>query len=263
MARMFLRARVATISLTFLFAAAPALADPPLPPLLQGVTRIVTLGDSITQGGAKPGGYVWLLDRYLRDIYRSTPIEIVNAGISGHKATDMQARFARDVLAHSPQLVTINVGVNDVWHGFRDFEAGVDYLKGDRPNGVPLGIYREKVEAMITAAKAQNVKVVLLTPTPVHENPATPENVRLEAYVRAMHELGAKHRCTVVDLNAAVARVVGAYRKEAGPHRNVLTTDGVHMNAAGNQLMAWTILRGLGIPEIALAKAQNEGAVAR
>ena len=36
---------------------------------------------------------------------------------------------------------------------------------------------------------------------------------------------------------------------------NVVTTDGVHLNAAGNQLVAWTILRGLGVPEAALAGA--------
>ncbi len=49
-----------------------------------GVTRIVTLGDSITQGGGQPGGYVWLLDRYLNALYPATPITVVNAGISGH-----------------------------------------------------------------------------------------------------------------------------------------------------------------------------------
>ena len=63
--------------------AAPVAAQSPVPPLLSGVTRIVTLGDSITQGGGQPGGYVWLLDRYLNAAYPGTPITVVNAGISG------------------------------------------------------------------------------------------------------------------------------------------------------------------------------------
>jgi acyl-CoA thioesterase I len=90
------------LSCSFLFVlglAVPAAAQAPVPPLLAGVTRIVTLGDSITQGGGQPGGYVWLLDRYLNAVYPDTPITVVNAGISGQKAPDMQARFERDVLA--------------------------------------------------------------------------------------------------------------------------------------------------------------------
>lgn len=233
----------------------PVAAQVPLPAPLSGVTRIVTLGDSITRGGGQPGGYVWLLDRYLNTVYPATPIEIINVGISGQKATDMQARFERDVLAARPQMVTISVGVNDVWHSFRDFKERRDYPDGSLPNGVPLPVYIEKLDAMIVAAKAAGIRVVLLTPTPIHENPASPENARLASYVKAMTALGARHQSTVVDLNAAMTRAIAAHQREAGRRVNVMTTDGVHLNAAGNQLVAWAILRGLGVPEAALATA--------
>ena len=117
--------------------ASPVAAQAPCRLLLSGVTRIVTLGDSITQGGGQPGGYVWLLDRYLNAVYPRTPITVVNAGISGHKATDMQARFERDVLAAKPQLVTISVGVNDVWHSFRDFKRGATTPTAACPTACP------------------------------------------------------------------------------------------------------------------------------
>ena len=238
---------------------AHAAADPPLPPLLTGVHRIVTMGDSITQAGGQPGGYVTLLGQYLAAVYPSTPIEIVNAGISGHKATDMQARFDRDVIQAKPDLVTINVGVNDVWHAFRDFQAHKDYPDGSLPNGVPLPLYREKLEAMITAAEDAGIKVVLLTPTVIHENLSSPENQRLAGYIDAMKALGAAHHCPIVDLNAAFTKAIATYRDLAGPDRNLLTVDGVHMNPAGNQLMAWQILRGLGVPEADLEAAHLEG----
>jgi acyl-CoA thioesterase-1 len=258
-----MRSVLAVAAALFLVPASRVCADEPLPPLLQGVARIVTLGDSITQAGAEPGGYVWLMDRYLKAIYPSTPIEIVNAGISGHKSTDMQARFERDVLAAKPQLVTISVGVNDVWHAFRDFQTQQDHPDGDLPNGVPLPVYTEKLEAMIAAATTAGIKVVLVTPTPIHENPSTAENQRLRSYLAAMSELARKHGWVVVDVNGVMTDVIVAYRRAAGPHRNVLTTDGVHMNAAGNQLMAWQILRAMGVPEMALATAQIEGTVTR
>ncbi|MEG4507915.1 hypothetical protein QUA81_30320 [Microcoleus sp. F6_B4] len=59
--------------------------------------KIVTVGDSITEAGKYPGGYVWLLERYLNDLYPGQ-IAIVNAGISGNKSTDMQARFQKDAI---------------------------------------------------------------------------------------------------------------------------------------------------------------------
>ncbi len=252
--------RLVTFALVLLLApVARVAADPPLPPLLTGVHRIVTMGDSITQAGGRPGGYVTLLGEYLAAVYPSTPIEIVNAGISGHKATDMQARFDHDVIQARPDLVTINVGVNDVWHAFRDFQAHKDYPDGSLPNGVPLPLYREKLEAMITAAEDAGIKVVLLTPTVIHENLSSPENQRLAGYIDAMKVLGAAHHCPIVDLNAAFTTVIGAYRALAGPDRNLLTVDGVHMNPAGNQLMAWQILRGLGVPEADLEATQLEG----
>ena len=119
------------------------------PKLLKGVHRVVTMGDSITQGGEDPGGYVWLVRHYLKALYPSQRIEVLNAGISGHKSNDMLKRFQKDVIDKKPDLVTISVGVNDVWHGFYD-----NHPLGDGPRGVPLEDYRKNVEAMISLAQA-------------------------------------------------------------------------------------------------------------
>ncbi|HSF75140.1 MAG TPA: GDSL-type esterase/lipase family protein [Microcoleus sp.] len=89
-----------------------ATPPPEIQNLLAGRRKIVTVGDSITEAGKYPGGYVWLLQRYLNALYPDRQIEIVNAGISGNKATDMQARFQKDAINQKPDLVMINVGVN-------------------------------------------------------------------------------------------------------------------------------------------------------
>src|SRR5262249_55674742 len=117
--------------------------DPPR--ALQNVKTLVTLGDSITQGGGAPGGYVWLMQKYLDALYPQQDIKIVNAGISGHKSTDMAERFQKDVLDPRPQLISISVGVNDVWHGFYDFANRKPIPGGNGPNGIPLSLYRQKV----------------------------------------------------------------------------------------------------------------------
>jgi lysophospholipase L1-like esterase len=53
------------------------------------------------------------MERYLSALYPDRKIEIVNAGISGNKASDMQARFQKDAIDQKPDLVMINVGVNE------------------------------------------------------------------------------------------------------------------------------------------------------
>ena len=69
-----------------------------VPPALEGVHRIVMMGDSITQLGAEPKGYVTLVTKALAEQLPQQAITIVNAGISGQKSTEMHARFQKDVL---------------------------------------------------------------------------------------------------------------------------------------------------------------------
>ena len=90
-----------------------ATPPPEIQNLLAGKPKIVTVGDSITEAGKYPGGYVWLLEPYLSALDPDRKIEIVNAGISGNKAADMQARFQKDAIDQKPDLVMINVGVNE------------------------------------------------------------------------------------------------------------------------------------------------------
>jgi acyl-CoA thioesterase I len=225
-------------------------ASPPpeIQNVLAGKRRIVAIGDSITEAGKYPGGYVWLIERYLNSLYPDRKIEIINAGISGHKATDMQARFQTDVIDKKPDLVTINVGVNDVWHAFFDFQNLKLYPQGNLPTGVPLAEYREKVTQMVQAAKAAGIRVVLLSPTPIREVLDGPENRRLREYIATMREIALENKCLFIDLNAPFREVIGTFQKHAGKTLNLLAADGVHPNPSGYRIMAFTILRGLGVP---------------
>jgi acyl-CoA thioesterase I len=240
------RRTVLAAALSAVAFAAAAAADYPVPPLLKKVHRIVTLGDSITQGGGRPGGYVWLMDQYLQTIYSDHKIEIVNAGISGHKSSDMLARFQKDVLDKKPDLVTISVGINDVWHGFTS-----DHPAGYGPRRVPLPEYRKNVEAMLKAANEAGVKVVLFTTTIFEDQPDSPRNTRIAAYNDALRELAAQEGAILADQNAAFMAAWGQNRASGAK----LTSDQVHMAPAGDTLMAQTALLALGVPQKALDAA--------
>ena len=226
-----------------------ATPPPEIQNVLAGKRKIVIVGDSITEGGKYPGGYVWLLERYLSALYPAgKKIQIVNAGISGNKAADMQARFQKDAIDQKPDLVMINVGVNDVWHAFFDFPKNKFFPRGNLPTGVPLAEYRDKITQMVLAAKAAGIRVVLLSPTPLGEILDGPQNRRLEEYIAAMREIALQNQCLFIDLNGPCREVIGTYQKHAGKTLNLLAADGVHPNPSGYRIIAFTILRGLGVP---------------
>ncbi len=212
---------------------------------LSQVHRVVMMGDSITQIGAGPKGYVTLVNQSLNTLH---PIEVINVGIGGQKAPDMLARFQRDVLDMKPDLFTLSVGVNDVWHNFRDFQKNLRIPTGDTGRGVLLPEYLKDVESMVEQAKAAGIKVVLLSPTLVYEDLDCAENKRMETYVKAEEALAKKEGVGFINLFRMCKASVAEYQKSAGRRQLLLTVDGVHMNDAGNALMADAILKYLGVP---------------
>jgi lysophospholipase L1-like esterase len=168
----------------------------------------------------------------------------------------MAARFQRDVIAARPDIVTISVGVNDVWHAFYDFTAGKPILEGNGPNGVPIVTYRKKVDEMIRAAKSAGIRPILLSATMVYENFSGPENARIVEYNRSLQALARHHAISYVDLFGVFRKTILEYQKHAGTRVNLVTSDGVHLNPAGNQLMAYTILKALGVSDNSLADAR-------
>ncbi len=237
-------AGIAALSVQALSAAAP------LPDTLKGVHRIVTLGDSITQGGAHPGGYVWQIQEYLNVLYPKQKIQVVNAGISGHKSNDMLARFQRDVVDKKPDLITISVGINDVWHGFTP-----EHPAGYGPRRVPLPEFRQNVAAMLEAARKAHAKVVLFTTTIFEDQPNSIRNLRVAEYNDALRELAREYGAAVADQNAAF---MAAWEQNRSTGGGKLTADQVHMAPAGDTLMARTALLAFGIPAADLDRDQPE-----
>jgi len=75
-----------------------------------GSPVVVFLGDSITSGHRLPAAVAFphLLGQALG-------IPVVNAGISGDTTEGGLSRLERDVLAHHPRVVVVELGINDVF----------------------------------------------------------------------------------------------------------------------------------------------------
>jgi len=211
-------------------------------PRLKAGDRIVTLGDSITQAG----GYQALMQKVLARFYPDLGIEIVNAGIGGHKAPDMAARLQRDVIDKKPTIVTVSCGVNDVWHGFYN-----------PPRGVDLETYTHLMTQIVQQLKENtSAAIYLLTPTVIHENLQGPENLKLEAYCQATREIAQRESVHLVDLNAVFNLVLRSTQIGGAPEFHP-TSDGVHMKPAGNFLIAAAILQALEVPITQILEATD------
>lgn len=228
-----LRIAAAAALALFLLPAMRASADV----AIQSGQKLAFLGDSITAfGWGKPAGYVRLVVAGLAaNGVNVTPIP---AGVSGNTSRDMLARLQRDVINKKPDWMTLSCGVNDVWHG---------------ANGVTLDEYEKNIASIVSQCQDAGIKVMILTSTPIGEDLNNANNVKLADYNAYLRDLARQKGCPLADLNAAFAAV---YAKKTAKG-NAYTVDGVHMNPAGDFIMATGILRAFGVSDAGLQTAAD------
>lgn len=187
---------------------------------------IAFFGDSITQGGARPGGYCRLIAGAIEKQRPDLGVKIVYAGISGHKVPDLQKRLDRDVLKKNPTIVFIYIGINDVWHSVRG--------RGTSKEQFDAGL-RELIKK-ITATGA---KIVLCTPSTIGEKTdgSNKLDAMLEEYSTISRKVAADTGSTLCDLRKAFLSHLKKHNPD-NKSRGILTGDGVHLNKAGNQFVA-------------------------
>ncbi len=194
---------------------------------------VAFMGDSITQqGDTSPAGYVNLVMKGLE--VAGVKAKKVPAGVSGNKSNNMLARLDRAVIARKPQWMTFSCGVNDVWHGDK---------------GVPLEEYKENVTKIFDKCAASGVKVIVLTATMIGEDPANPNNRKLAAYNEWLRAEAKKRNLPMADLNADMQAMLAEIRKTDKSRGFKITRDGVHMAYRGNCMMAWGVLKAMGVDE--------------
>ena len=213
--------------------ASPVLAAEGDPIALKKGDKIVFLGDSITQGGGGPKGYVTLIKNTLAEKHKDLGIEVVNAGISGNKVPDLQRRLEKDVLAKKPTLVVIYIGINDVWHRLNDPTKGTSKEK-----------FEEGLKEIIGKITSAGARVVLCTPTVIGEKTGGTNKAdsKLDEYSDISRKIAKELKLPLCDLRKAFVENLKDGNKD-NKDKGVLTSDTVHLNEAGNKLVAETMLK--------------------
>jgi lysophospholipase L1-like esterase len=193
----------------------------------QAPKKIIFFGDSITQAGFGPTGYITKLKQLLEKKGLNGNFELIGAGIGGNKVYDLYLRMEEDVLAKKPDQVVIYIGVNDVWH------------KKSYGTGTDLDKFEKFYQAIINKLKANNIQIALATPACIGERTdfSNDSDGDLNQYSKAIRNLAKKNDLKVCDLRSQFLE----YNLKNNPENNekgILTTDRVHLNETGNQLVA-------------------------
>ena len=215
--------------LMFLFTAITSMSS-----IRSKTQKVIFFGDSITELGARPGGYIVKMKDALVQKGIAGQYDLIGAGVSGNKVYDLYLRMDDDVLSQNPDIVVIWIGVNDVWHK-QTFGTGTDADKFER-------FYA----AIINKLLDKHIRVILATPAVIGEKNdfTNQQDGDLNAYSQIVRNLAQKWHCGLVDLR----EIFHNYELKNNPGNKalgVLTADKVHLNEAGNQLVADKMLEVL------------------
>ncbi|TKD72540.1 SGNH/GDSL hydrolase family protein [Pseudalkalibacillus hwajinpoensis] len=191
------------------------------------MSKWLFIGDSITDSGRNQdpegigSGYVRMIKDELEN-----DVQVVNKGVSGNRITDLEKRWQKDVIADKPEVLSISIGINDVWRQLDHPEMNQVYPEN----------FKEIYERLLNKTRNINTKLVLMEPTIINEDVHSKGNQMLVPYVEVVRRLALNYDAVLVPTHTA-------FLNEVKQSEVNLTTDGVHMTEAGNRLMANTWLK--------------------
>ncbi len=122
--------------------------------------RILFQGDSITDAGRNHsdlhdlgGGYPKYAAAAIKRRYPDADIEFLNCGISGDEVHNLLERFESDFVKPQADIISILVGINDVWHNCSEKK----WLSND--------IFEEQYRTLLSRIKKEtNAKIMIMEP---------------------------------------------------------------------------------------------------
>ena len=196
--------------------------------------KIVFFGDSITDAGRNRStdfenssygfGYPYIINAFLTGKHPQE-FDVINRGISGDRIVDLYARVKTDVWNLKPDMLSILVGVNDVWHEIVRGN-GVDIVRWEK-------MYRMLIED--TLKVLPDLKIVIMEPF-VLKGAATEENfdrfTEVKEYAKVAKKIAEDYKCLFVPLQKHLDAAAEKYGED------YCLKDGVHPAVGGAYLIA-------------------------
>lgn len=196
--------------------------------------KIVFFGDSITDSGRKRedpldlgDGFVRIAAGKLRPLYPEIKFEILNRGVGGDRTADLLARVEEDVVKEAPDVVVLEVGVNDVWHRFTHGTI------------VTAEEFRANYSALVAKIKETGAKLILMQPYALPMGDKQRLRPQLKVFQGIIREIAEAEKVSLIPVDEIFAGVT----QDIEPAKFAL--DGVHPTHRGCRYLADLVIKEL------------------
>ncbi len=210
---------------------------------------LVAFGDSTTAPREVDGKVLRVYANILQEdlVRRGVRGTVINAGVGGNNTDQARARFETDVLAHNPDLVIIQFGLND---------SCIDLWDGrDRPR-ISRETYAANLRYFVETLRERDCDVILMTANPMRWTEpllklygGAPYDVNDPwGFNLTNREYGDAVRALASDLDVPLIDVYQRfydYDSVAGQAEEDLLLDGMHPNDRGHAMIAEWLLKAM------------------
>lgn len=199
--------------------------------------KVVMIGDSITDAGrriATPpygSGYMALVRSFVTAMHPELDLTWINKGVGGDTVRHLAERWVGDVLDEKPDVLTVMVGINDVWRRY-----------GDKPlEAVPADEYQSTLATLLRSVdETTNATMLVGSPYMIEADKSNLMRAAMDLYVGLSREVAADVGAEFVDVQAAFDRVL------QHSESTDWAEDQIHPNQPGHAVIALEYLRALG-----------------
>ena len=187
--------------------------------------KILFQGDSITDAGRDKRNYHDLGNGYPKYAAEAlfaacpdTDFEFINFGISGNRTGQLFDRLYEDAIAFQPDVISILIGINDIWHRYSVARVATTDLQIETN-------YRAILERL---KKETNAKIVILAPYVLDAETADYLKEDLARILVIIRKLAEEYADVFIPLDVLFDEAM-----KTQPEPLYYSGDGVHPNANG------------------------------
>ena len=198
--------------------------------------KLLFQGDSITDAGRDRAdihnmgnGYPKYASEMLRAAYPDVEFEFINLGISGNRTDQLFDRMYEDMILIEPDIVSILICINDVWHRHsHNIETTDAQIAAN---------YRAILERL---KRQTNAKILILAPFLLDNAEKESWRVELDTILPIVRSLAEEYADAFIPLDEHFAEAL-----KTQPAPCYYSPDGVHPNENGAKFIAELYVRAM------------------
>jgi len=218
--------------------------------------RVVFLGNSITDGG-RYHSFIWL---YYMTRFPDMPLTIMNAGIGGDTAYDMNKRLDGDVFSKRPTVLVATFGMNDSGYFEYNWDGQEDF--GEKKHQECYGNFKQMEKRF---QGLPNTRIVMMGSSPYDETAKIEGNTALRGKNETMKRIVAfqkesaeKNDWEFFDLNQPMTEI-NQNGQQKDSTFTICGNDRIHPDNDGHMVMAYLFLKEQGFTGKEVASIEIDG----